>query len=73
MVLGPAIALFVAYAVEHGFRPWEKSFLAGLWFVPLIGRNFAQITHIHIGVIMMAAFMVLIYQRKWDAASPPQR
>lgn len=63
MVMGPAIALYVAFACESGFHPWEKSTLAGIWFVPLIARNFAEATHIHLGVIAMLAFLVMTFLR----------
>ncbi len=63
MLLGPAIALYAAYGAEKGFRTWEKSFLAALWFAPLIARTLAQVTHIHLGVILMGGFMYLIYRR----------
>lgn len=63
MLLGPAIAFVVAYGVEKGFRPWEKSLLALVWIVPIIARNIAEVTFIPIGVLTMIAFMSLIVRR----------
>jgi alpha-1,2-mannosyltransferase len=60
MLLGPALAFVVAYGVEKGFRPWEKSLLALVWFVPIIARNIAEVTFIPVGVLTMFAFMSLI-------------
>lgn len=65
MILGPALALYAVYGVERGFRAWEKSFLALVWFAPLVVRTFAGLTHIHLGVICMIAFLALVVQRAW--------
>lgn len=68
MVLGPAIALYVAYAQEKGFHPWEKSFLAIVWFIPLFVRNFTEITWIHLGVLTMIALLWRIHGRAREAS-----
>jgi putative flippase GtrA len=63
MLLGPALAFVVAYGVEKGFRPWEKSLLALVWIVPIIARNIAEVTFVPVGVLTMFAFMSLIVRR----------
>jgi len=60
MLLGPALALYVAYRLEHGFRPWEKSFLAFVWLMPVFARNFAEATAIPIATFAIIAFLALI-------------
>jgi putative flippase GtrA len=63
MLLGPALAFVVAYGVEKGFLPWEKSLLALVWIVPIIARNIAEVTFVPVGVLTMIAFMSFIARR----------
>jgi hypothetical protein len=57
MVLAPAVALLAADGFAHGFRPYERTLIAALWFVPFIARVFAEYTHIPLGVpVMLFAF-----------------
>jgi hypothetical protein len=61
MALGPAIAFLAADGFQRGFRPYEKSVLAGLWLVPLITRGFAHWTLIPLAVpLMLIAFAMLL-------------
>lgn len=53
MLLAPAILLFALHGLERGFLPWEKTALACLWLVPLIGRTVAEIVPVPVGVIAM--------------------
>lgn len=66
MVLGPALALFIAHAADKGFQPWEKTALAAIWITPLLARNIASVTGVHIGVIALIAFMWLVWRRRGD-------
>jgi len=61
MVLAPAIALLAREGLAKGFSPYERTMLFALWAVPIVAREFAQITHIPLGVpIMAAAFAALL-------------
>lgn len=63
MALALTIAFLAADGMTRGFGPYEKSALAGLWFMPLIARTIAQQTMIPLGVIVMLAVLILILCR----------
>jgi hypothetical protein len=63
IAFGLAIALFAAQAMEHGFRPWEKTVLAAAWFSPAIDRAVAGWTFIPLGFLMLAAVFLLVVRR----------
>jgi hypothetical protein len=63
IAFGLAIALLAAHAMEHGFRPWEKTVLAAAWFSPAIDRTVAAWTFIPLGFLMLAAVFLLIVRR----------
>ena len=63
VAFGLALALFVSYGLDRGFHPWEKTFLALAWFMPLVTRELARLTYVPIGFLMLAAIFVLILQR----------
>jgi alpha-1,2-mannosyltransferase len=63
IVLAPAIAFVAADGLERGFRPWEKSTLAGLWLVPLIARGIAEQTLLPLGTVMMIAGFLMVLRR----------
>jgi len=63
MSLAPAIAFIAADGRARGFGPWEKTALAVLWFVPLIARPIANVTHIPFGVPAMLAMFILVLRR----------
>lgn len=60
MALAPAIALLGAQGIGAGFRPWEKTALAALWFVPVVARGAAAATLLPLGVIGMLSLFTLI-------------
>jgi alpha-1,2-mannosyltransferase len=63
MVVAPAIAFLVRGGMENGFSPWEKTILAGLWFVPLIARTVAGATLIPLAVpTLLIAFAFLLHR-----------
>ncbi|MBK9082231.1 MAG: DUF2029 domain-containing protein [Rhizobiales bacterium] len=66
MLLGPALAMAVAHGFERGFRPWEKTMLAGVFLAPFVTRNFAMATGVHLGLIAMLALFVLTTARALD-------
>lgn len=55
MVIAPALAFVVAFALQRGFVPYEKSLLAVIWFTPLIARTFAQTTAVPLGLLSLLA------------------
>jgi alpha-1,2-mannosyltransferase len=63
MVLGPAIAFFASYGLEHGFRPFEKSVLALAWCAPILARAVAEHAHIPVGVICVMLLFATIAAR----------
>jgi len=63
MVLAPAIAFVVSDGLRRGFGSWEKTALAGLWFVPLVSRSVAQASFIPLGVPAMLVIFILVLRR----------
>jgi alpha-1,2-mannosyltransferase len=63
VMLGPAIACLVAYGLERGFLPWEKSLLALAFVAPIIARPIAMVTYLPFGLAAMLALFVLILRR----------
>ena len=53
MALAPSIAFLAVEGYERGFRPYEKTALAFLWFMPLIARTVADQTLIPLAVPAM--------------------
>ena len=62
MLLGPALALLVAYRRETGFPPWEKSLLAGIWLAPMLARLVARHLDVPLGVVAIGAVFVLAWR-----------
>ncbi len=57
MILAPAIALLTADGFARGFRPFERTVIAALWFVPFVARESAEYTRIPLGIlVLMLAF-----------------
>ena len=54
MLLAPAIALLAADGRVRGFFPYERTVLAALWLVPIAARGVAGLSHIPLGLIVMA-------------------
>ena len=63
MVLAPSIAFLAVEGYERGFRAWEKTALALLWFMPLIARTVAEQTLIPLAVPCHASCAVLVLRR----------
>jgi len=53
MVLAPAIALLASDGIAHRFRPYERTLLAALWFMPFVAREVAEYTFIPLGILVM--------------------
>jgi glycosyl transferase family 87 len=61
MLLAPAIVFLAADGVARGFRDYEKTILAALWFVPLIARSVAQSIYVPLAVpIILLTFGFLL-------------
>jgi alpha-1,2-mannosyltransferase len=56
VVLAPALALALAYGLEKGFGPYEKSALAIVWIMPLFARPLAGAIALPIGAPTMLLF-----------------
>jgi alpha-1,2-mannosyltransferase len=61
--LAPAIAFLAVHGMRCGFAPYEKSVLAALWLAPLVARSLAQAMLLPVGVLAMAAMLVLVLHR----------
>ncbi|MBV8850131.1 MAG: DUF2029 domain-containing protein [Methylobacteriaceae bacterium] len=66
VLLGPAIAFAIAYGVDKGFMPFEKTLLAMVWLTPMLARLVAKLSHIPLGA---AAMVVLFASILWRARS----
>jgi alpha-1,2-mannosyltransferase len=62
-VLAPAIAFLAAHGKRRGFAPYQISALAALWVAPLVARSLAQATLLPVGVLAMAAMLVVVLHR----------
>ena len=80
MVLAPRSRSSPSKGYERGFRPYEKTALAFLWFMPLIARTVAEQTLIPLGVPAMLLVFVLVMRRAiadtgafphWQSAAHP--
>lgn len=67
VVLGPALAAWVALGVDRGFAPYEKSLLAAAWLMPLVSRLLGAGLHIPFGFLVLAGLLSLLARR---AAAP---
>ncbi|MGI8525472.1 MAG: glycosyltransferase family 87 protein [Pseudolabrys sp.] len=71
MLLAPAIGFLAVDDLKRGFAPWEKTLLAALWIVPLLGRSVAQAALIPLAVpAMLAAFGFLLHRPKTSNLAP---
>jgi alpha-1,2-mannosyltransferase len=61
--LAPAIAFLAVNGMRRGFVPYEKSALAALWLAPLVARSLAQAILLPVGVLAMAALLVVVLHR----------
>jgi hypothetical protein len=59
MLLGPAIALVVSFAMEKGFLPWQKSALALVWLAPMFARLAALYLLLPLGLAAVAGLFAL--------------
>ena len=63
VVIGCALAFYVACGLRDGFLPYEKTVLALTWWMPIFARPFAQHTGIFLGPICLFALFTLLLQR----------
>jgi alpha-1,2-mannosyltransferase len=61
--LAPAIAFLAVHGMRCGFAPYEKSALAALWVAPLLARSLAQTVLLPVGVLAMAAMLIVVLHR----------
>jgi alpha-1,2-mannosyltransferase len=61
--LAPAIVFLAVHGTRSGFAPYEKSALAALWLVPLVARSLAQAILLPVGVLAMAAVLIVVLHR----------
>jgi hypothetical protein len=63
VLIGPAVAFFVANGLEKGFFPFEKAVLAAAWLAPLIARIASKLGYMPLGAISMCALFATIILR----------
>jgi Glycosyltransferase family 87 len=50
-ILAPAIAFLASDGLARGWRPWEKTLLAALWFMPIAARGLTLATFIPLSAL----------------------
>jgi hypothetical protein len=70
MIVAPALALLAADGIAQGFRPYERSLLAALWFMPIVVREFAAYTHVPLGVPLLLLAFVFVVRAGWSKPAP---
>jgi alpha-1,2-mannosyltransferase len=74
ILLGMALALMAAHALECGFRPWEKTLIAVAWLTPLVARTLAQALMLPVGFLMLVTVLAMIVIRvRAEMVEPAQR
>jgi hypothetical protein len=63
VVLAVALAFFVHYGLDRGFRSYEISLLAAAWIVPLLSRGIAGVTGIPLGLLVLLALYGVTLRR----------
>jgi hypothetical protein len=63
VVLAVALAFFVRYGLDRGFRSYEISLLAAAWIVPLLSRGIAGVTGIPLGLLVLLALYGVTLRR----------
>ena len=68
VLLAPAMAALVSYDLERGFRPFEKSFLALAFAMPILARMIAMTLFIPAGFLTTLILFALIVAKARDSA-----
>jgi hypothetical protein len=68
MLLAPAMAALVSHDLERGFRPFEKSFLALAFAMPILARQIAMTLFIPAGFLTTLILFLLIVAKARDSA-----
>lgn len=68
MLLAPAMAALVSHDLERGFRPFEKSFLALAFAMPILARQIAMTVFIPAGFLTTLILFLLIVEKARDSA-----
>lgn len=63
MLLAPALAFLITDGFRIGFAPFEKTVLAVVWLVPLVGRSVAETTHVPLGTLAVLALFWVVLRR----------
>jgi len=68
MLLAPAMAALVSFDLERGFRPFEKSFLALAFAMPILARQIAMTLFIPAGFLTTLILFLLIVEKARESA-----
>jgi alpha-1,2-mannosyltransferase len=63
MLMAPALAFFAAYAMEQGFRPYEKTALVFCFLAPLIARAAGEYVGVPVGLLAVLLLFGLVLRR----------
>jgi len=70
VLLAPAMAALVDYGIERGFRPFEKSFLALAFAMPILARSIAMAAPIPAGFLTcLLLFALIVAKARHNAGS----
>ena len=68
VVLLPALAWLWLDGRKRGFLPWDGTWMALIWFAPLVARNLAQVSLIPLGLISALAVAGIALRRALRAS-----
>lgn len=71
IVLGMALAFFVAHALETGFRPGDKTMVAFVWAAPGFARPVAEYLLFPLGFFTLAGFFAWVIVRAYAEERAP--
>jgi alpha-1,2-mannosyltransferase len=63
MLMAPALAFFVAHALERGFHTYERTLLGLCWLAPLFTRTLGEFTNVPIGLFALLLLFGLTFRR----------
>jgi hypothetical protein len=72
MLLAPALAFLAADARAHGVAPWQKSVMAAMWIVPLVGRSVAEATLFPLAIPVLLLGLAFLLRCAMSAGATPR-
>ncbi len=69
VIVAPALAFLAVHGMREGFAPYEITLLVLVWALPLFARNFAALSLIAIGPLVLLGLLALVLWRAGVLAS----